>query len=96
VLQPLLEQFPTQINRENISGNREFLNGIRELQPKNCPAFDMAMRFGGRIMRHGSTPLNQREYCEAPGIPLKAFGNWRAKFKAEPRGPVLIQPSAKM
>jgi Transposase len=29
--------------------------------------------------------LNQREYCEAYGIPLKAFGNWRAKFKAEPQ-----------
>lgn len=28
--------------------------------------------------------LNQREYCEAHGIPLKAFGNWRARFKAEP------------
>jgi hypothetical protein len=27
--------------------------------------------------------LNQREYCEVQGIPLKAFGNWRAKFKAE-------------
>jgi hypothetical protein len=33
--------------------------------------------------------LNQREYCEAQGIPLKAFGNWRAKFKAEPQPPVL-------
>src|SRR6266404_4608211 len=31
--------------------------------------------------------LNQREYCEAQGIPLKAFGNWRAKFNAEPRLP---------
>ena len=29
--------------------------------------------------------MNQREYCEAHGIPLKAFGNWRAKFKAEPQ-----------
>jgi hypothetical protein len=29
--------------------------------------------------------LNQRQYCEAEGIPLKAFGNWRTKFKAEPR-----------
>jgi hypothetical protein len=29
--------------------------------------------------------LNQRKYCEACGIPLNAFGNWRAKFKAEPR-----------
>src|SRR5258705_6395172 len=31
--------------------------------------------------------LNQREYCEAQGVPLKAFGNWRAKFKAEPQPP---------
>ncbi len=31
--------------------------------------------------------LNQREYCKAQGIPLKAFGNWRAKFKAEPQPP---------
>jgi hypothetical protein len=32
--------------------------------------------------------LNQRQYCEAHGIPLKAFANWRAKFIAEPRPPV--------
>jgi hypothetical protein len=32
--------------------------------------------------------LNQREYCEAHGIPLKAFGNWRARFTAEPQPPV--------
>ena len=25
--------------------------------------------------------LNQRRYCEAEGIPLKAFGNWRANSK---------------
>jgi hypothetical protein len=31
--------------------------------------------------------LNQREYCEAQGIALKAFGNWRAKFKAERQPP---------
>ena len=31
--------------------------------------------------------LKQREYCEAQGIPLQAFGNWRAKFKAEPPPP---------
>ena len=31
--------------------------------------------------------LNQREYCEADGIPLKAFGNCRAEFKAEPQPP---------
>jgi hypothetical protein len=31
--------------------------------------------------------LNQREYCEAQGIPLKGFGNWPAIFKAEPQPP---------
>jgi hypothetical protein len=25
--------------------------------------------------------LNQREYCEAQGIPLKAFGNWRGEVQ---------------
>ena len=29
--------------------------------------------------------LNQRQYCEAERIPLKAFGNWRVIFKAEPQ-----------
>ena len=29
--------------------------------------------------------LNQREYCETHDIPLKAFGNWRAMFMAEPK-----------
>lgn len=32
--------------------------------------------------------LNQREYCAAQGIPLKAFGNWRAKFTVESEAPV--------
>jgi hypothetical protein len=31
--------------------------------------------------------LNQREYCESHGLPLKRFGNWRAKFKQEPAVP---------
>lgn len=31
--------------------------------------------------------LKQRQYCAAQGIPLKAFGNWRAQFKAEPQSP---------
>lgn len=32
--------------------------------------------------------LNQREYCAAQSLSLKAFGNWRAKFTAEPEAPV--------
>ena len=31
--------------------------------------------------------LNQREYCEAHGLVLKRFENWRAKFKDEPEVP---------
>jgi hypothetical protein len=38
--------------------------------------------------------LNQREYCALHGLPLKRFGNWRAKFKDEApvvRGRVLYR-----
>ena len=31
----------------------------------------------------GYSNLNQREYCERHGLPLKRFGNWRAEFKNE-------------
>jgi len=31
--------------------------------------------------------LNQREYCEANGLVLKRFENWRAKFQDEPEVP---------
>lgn len=31
--------------------------------------------------------LNQREYCELHGLPLKRFGNWRAKLKDEDNVP---------
>ncbi len=34
-------------------------------------------------LRHSE--LNQREYCDAQGLSLKAFGNWRAKFESEPQ-----------
>jgi Transposase len=50
------------------------------------------MRYGEAFWRahHEAwrrSELNQREYCEVRGISLKAFGNWRAKFKAEPQPP---------
>ena len=50
------------------------------------------MRYGEAFWRvhHEAwkrSDLNQRAYCEAQGIPLEAFGNWRAKFKAEPQAP---------
>ena len=31
--------------------------------------------------------LNQREYCEIPGLAQKAFENWRQKFQAESQPP---------
>lgn len=30
-----------------------------------------------------ASALNQREYCELHGLPLKRFGNWRDRFKVE-------------
>ncbi len=42
--------------------------------------------------------LNQREYCEAHGLPLKRFGNWRAKFRHEdpaPTGKLLYRRGGK-
>jgi len=38
--------------------------------------------------------LNQREYCERHGLPLKRFGNWRAKLGDDgsvPRGKLLYR-----
>ena len=34
-----------------------------------------------------ASDLNQREYCEAHGLPLKRFGNWRAKVKHQVPAP---------
>ena len=42
--------------------------------------------------------LNQREYCEAHGLPLKRFGDWRAQFKHEdpaPAGKLLYRRGGK-
>jgi hypothetical protein len=125
VLQPLIEQFPTQINREIISEIREFYptTGISrksygkrpfltaclvERRPRSVLTDKFAGEEDGDVDEIGSrvrygeafwrghyeawqqSALNQREYCEAHGIPLKAFGNWRAKFKAEPQLPKLL------
>jgi hypothetical protein len=59
---------------------------MSETQMKNEIPF--GVRYGEAFWRAHHTAwqqtvLNQREYCEAHGIPLKTFGNWRAKFKAE-------------
>lgn len=35
------------------------------------------------LERWAASDLNQREYCEAHGLPLKRFGNWRARFRDE-------------
>jgi hypothetical protein len=50
------------------------------------------LRYGEAFLRahHEAwrrSELNQREYCETKGIPLKAFDNCRAKFKAEAQPP---------
>src|SRR5258707_11427995 len=130
VLQRLFTKFPTQINRENILKNREFLSGNREFHCKLvsvhfshtcCPRFGRDLfspmnfqkrghnmpdkfrtreRYGEAFWRKHheawqQSALNQREYCEARGIPLKAFGNWRGKVQTQPRlwGTELFYPS---
>lgn len=35
------------------------------------------------IQGWADSTLNQREYCEAHGLPLKRFGNWRATLRGE-------------
>ena len=35
------------------------------------------------IQGWADSALNQREYCEAHGLPLKRFGNWRATLRGE-------------
>src|SRR5712675_899918 len=83
------------------SGGRHHLvmvGGIIPLRRATSSRYDgrlgqeSAVRYGEAFWRahHEAwqqSALNQREYCEAHGIPLKAFGNWRAKFKAEPQLP---------
>jgi hypothetical protein len=78
------------------SGNRD-----RRLVYIDLGAQRVCSRNGRFALRRGvwrahhvawiESELNQREYREAYGIPLKAFGNWRAKFKSEPQ-----QPARKM
>jgi transposase-like protein len=41
----------------------------------------------GHIEGWRQSDLNQREYCELHGLPLKRFGNWRAALKHEDTGP---------
>jgi hypothetical protein len=49
-LQPLIEQFPTGINRENIAGNREFLSANREFHCKHrAIGFDRTSISRGKV-----------------------------------------------
>ena len=71
-------------------GTRFVLPSILQMRRTRCRTgsphgSDTVRRSGGLTTRHGN---RAREYCEAHGLPLKAFGNWRAKFKAEPQPPV--------
>jgi len=58
-----------------------------ELRQRKTPEYGFKIRNTDSTALGQQSALNQREYCEAQGIPLKAFGNWRAKFKAEPQLP---------
>lgn len=36
----------------------------------------------GHLAGWRRSELNQQEICQAHGLPLKRFGNWRAKFRS--------------
>jgi len=54
------------------------MSRLREEKRNELEAFWRAHLQGWR-----DSTLNQREYCEAHGLPLKRFENWRAKFRHE-------------
>jgi transposase-like protein len=42
---------------------------------------ELELFWRGHLEGWRRSELNQREYCELHGLPLKRFGNWRAKLK---------------
>jgi transposase-like protein len=48
---------------------------------------ELEMFWRGHLDGWRRSDLNQREYCELHGLPLKRFGNWRAKYKHEDDAP---------
>jgi hypothetical protein len=71
------------------AGTRSVLTGLLQVRGnKMADGWRSRERYGEAFWRaHHEAwrqgDLNQREYCEAQGLSLKAFGNWPAKFKAE-------------
>ena len=61
VLQRLVAQFPTRINRENISKNREFFAGIREFWLKFCRRPFQSITLDGKLefWQRGVSPTPQ-------------------------------------
>ena len=87
-------------NREIIDANREFYRPNTILFSLSIADEESEMLEENGAWRRQSesfwrahheawkrSDLNRRRYCEVEGIPLKAFGNWRAQFKAEPQPP---------
>ena len=72
-----------------ICSHRRFSGEEGEIRTRTSPVRVKVRPSGGHTIEAcRRSELNQREYCEAQGISLKAFGSWRAKFKAdEPQPP---------
>jgi hypothetical protein len=83
-----------------LGGGRDLFSPAK-LQVK---AMEMSNEIGPRV-RYGEafwrahheawqqSALNQREYCEAQGIPLKAFGNCEVQSRAAATGPQTALPA---
>jgi hypothetical protein len=92
VPQALLSKFPTKINREIIFGNREISGRNRDICNASAKQDEMSSvreRYGEAFWRahHKAwqqSELNQREYCVAQGIRLKAFGTGERGSRPSP------------
>src|SRR5680860_687426 len=56
----------------NLQKRRSEMTGEHRPWQRYCEAFWRAHHEAWK-----RSDLNQREYCEAQGVPLKGFGNWR-------------------
>jgi hypothetical protein len=53
------------------------------LQPRAVKRSELESFWRAHLDGWRRSELNQWEYCELHGLPLKRFGNWRAKLKYE-------------
>jgi hypothetical protein len=72
----------------SISSARRIVPDRRTTMPRLSAAngAELAAFWRAHLEGWRLSELNQREYCEVYGLPLKRFGNWRSRFRHESAG----------